>query len=118
MFERRRFNRYAVKQGALVILKGSKCIAGEIIDIGVGGISIRYSEAAGNNITSSLLSQLIFKTVRIQADFPVKVVSNKHEELAENLDSSRRIGIQFGPLTDQQTSILDRFIIHISENAI
>lgn len=118
MFERRRFNRYSVKPGSLVILKGSKCVAGEIIDIGVGGIGIRYSEAAGLNITSSLISQLIFKTVRIQADFPILVVSNTQEEELENNDSSRRIGLQFGSLSDQQTSILDRFIIHISERAI
>lgn len=124
MFERRRFNRYSVKEGSLVILNGSKCVAGEIIDIGVGGISIRFSEAAGLNISSSLISQLIFKTVRIQADFPIVVVSNTEEDgeneevNEEEKDMSRRIGLQFGSLSDQQTSILDRFIIHISKQAI
>ena len=87
-------------------------IVGNIVDIGMGGVSFRYITREERPYESSHLDILLpdgsFHLDRV----PVRTVSSDIEvenETAANI-STRRCSVKFGDLTDEQKSDLTHFI--------
>jgi len=113
MVERRNYQRFRAQEGAFAVLGDSSGKIGQAIDVSKGGLAFHYmpgeessSDFAELNIflaeNSFYLRELPFQTVWDQEARKVPFSSIK----------VRRCGVQFGSLTNAQTSQLEHFIEH------
>ena len=86
-------------------------IMGDIIDIGSGGLSFRYTGKKEQSIQSSELDILLTDGSFYLNKVPLKTVSEVEIDADTSLGySTRRCCVQFGDLTDDQRSDLRYFI--------
>ncbi|MBU0484658.1 MAG: PilZ domain-containing protein [Proteobacteria bacterium] len=109
--ERRKYKRYQVKNGAYTV---NSTKPGLIIDIGMGGLAFRYIDRKDWPEESFELD-IVFddKGFRLAA-IPYTVVSDSitdNDFSSENMVVKRR-SVQFGNLSSDQVSKLQKFIDH------
>jgi hypothetical protein len=110
IFERRRHTRFQVPKSAFVGFGPYDAKVGQIIDVSTDGLAFRYvgTEEPSNGELSIFLSERDFYVDKI----PFKTISDF--EIADKTASTsvplRRSGVQFGRLTDHQSSQLEHFL--------
>ena len=109
----RKYERYSAREGAIVALKPQSNILGQMIDIGMGGLSFRYIESHeppgySNELVILLAGQSFFLD-RV----PFKTVSDI--EIENNVSFSsiqmRRCSVEFGGLDLEQAASIQQFIM-------
>lgn len=119
LVDRRQHERFQVHDGAFVVLRPPAPILGQDIDI-VGqiiaisktGLVLRYVSSQERSYESFELDIVLAGNGFRLNGVPVKTVSDSQmaDDAASNYTTVRRRGVQFGALTDQQVSQLERFI--------
>ncbi len=112
--ERRRKQRYKVRQGVFAaILNGSHRL-GQIKDISLVGLSFRYIDSNRKRGAEGVLKILLAGGGLFMDDVPYKPVSDVEIESEVPLSSvrMRQMHIAFGDLSPQQLSLLDEFILN------
>ena len=115
-FEKRRQVRYEAMDGAIVALNPKAEILGQMIDIGLGGLSFRYIESVTDPAPSTELVILLNKPRFFMDRIPYRMVTD-HELPNEFIFSAvpvRRMGVEFGDLTEAQRAQLEDFILYCS----
>jgi hypothetical protein len=118
--ERRKHERFKVKNGAIAIIRLSNVLAstqkyGQIINIGQGGLAFRYIDRTGET-NEPVKVDLLFIQDSICSTY-LKYLSSKSIWIS-HLDSKnsfsqlkiKQQGVQFGKLVPDQTTQLDRFL--------
>ena len=110
--ERRTSERLQVHKGIFAFLGGGQTVLGEVINIGKGGLCVRY---AGNNERTSAKSRLQVLTAEgdfTSDKFPIKTVWDSTIPLRFSFATLpiRRCGIRFGDLTPGQRADLNQLI--------
>lgn len=114
VIERRRSRRFRLRDNGIALLTPPgphSTIVGHILDISTGGLSFRYVSdvALGDKASEVTLTSTDNKTSLRR--LPVRTVSDFEIAKAPfGIMSPRRYGLKFGPLTEEQTSGLRRFI--------
>ncbi|MDY6988292.1 MAG: PilZ domain-containing protein [Thermodesulfobacteriota bacterium] len=86
-------------------------IMGNIVDIGMGGLSFHYVGTEKQSSRSSHLDILLSNSGFYLHKVPVKTISDVESDPASGVGpGTRRCGIQFGNLTEEQKSHLRYFI--------
>jgi hypothetical protein len=111
--ERRKHRRFQAQDGALVALRlhVSKLV-GQIVDISKGGLAFRYIDIGDRPRGSFQLDILLEKSGFLLEKVPAKTISDSEmpEESPYSSTTTRRQGVQFGELTNNQKSQLEYFI--------
>ena len=110
---RRKLERFPAKSGAIVALRPTPEILGEMIDIGLGGLSFRYIQADVRPQDTAELVILLPNRKFCLDRIPCRPVSDI-QRFSDNSFSSlpmRRCSIAFGPLSMQQQNQLEQFIL-------
>ena len=109
--ERRKHNRFRVKDGASVVLRADFLELGEIIDVSRGGLAFRYIPSQQSTSASFQLVILLGDGSFYLPDIPFKIISD-FETNHKRFSSSKisRCGVQFGKLTRNQASQLEYFV--------
>ena len=108
--ERRKHTRFQVPKSAFVGFGPYDAKVGQIIDVSTGGLAFRYvgTEEPSNGELSIFLAERDFYVGQI----PFKTISDF--EIAGKTPSTsvplRRSGVQFGQLTEHQTSQLEHLL--------
>ncbi len=119
LVDRRQHERFQVHDGAVVVLRPPAPIlgqdidiVGQIIDISKTGLVLRYVSSQERSYESFELDIVLAGNGFRLNGVPVKTVSDSQmaDDAASNYTTVRRRGVQFGALTDQQVSQLERFI--------
>ena len=120
LVDRRQHERFQVRDGAFVVLRPRSAILGQdidivgkIIDISQAGLVLRYVSSQERSHESFELDIVLAGNGFRLNSVPVKTVSDRQmadDAAASNSTTVRRRGVQFGTLTEQQTSQLQRFI--------
>ena len=109
----RKYERYSAKEGAIVALKPQTNILGQMIDIGMGGLSFRYIESHEPPGRSNELVILVASQSFFLDKVPFKTVSDI--EIENNISFSsiqmRRCSVEFVRLSLQQAALIQNFII-------
>jgi len=117
--ERRQHERFQVRDGAFVVLRPRSSILGQdidivgkIIDISQAGLVLRYVSSQERSHESFELDIVLAGNGFRLNGVPVKTISDSQmaDKAASNSTTVRRRGVQFGTLTEEQTSQLERFI--------
>jgi uncharacterized protein (TIGR02266 family) len=103
--ERRKHERFPPQLSAFALLNKPFSNMGEIIDISTGGLSFRYSADEGLPAVSFVLD-----IVCVDDGFYLAKVPSRTAADFEVDDQIRRRGVQFGRLTNKQSSQLKFFI--------
>jgi hypothetical protein len=112
--ERREHKRFQVQPGRVAVLTPRwphSTIVGDILDISKRGLALRYVADEAPSNTSSDLTIVSAKPSFHLGKLPFKTVSDF--EIAKAPFSSmapRRLSLQFGELTQDQTARLEHFI--------
>ena len=111
--ERRKHNRFQVKDGGSIVLRAHFLELGQIIDVSRGGLAFRYIPSRQPSSRSFELVILLGNGSFYLDEIPFKIVS----DLETNGDpfcfsKIRRCGVQFGKLMRNQVSQLEYFIHH------
>ena len=117
--ERRKHNRFRVKDGASVVLRAHFLELGEIIDVSRGGLAFRYVPSQQPSSGSPQLVILLGDGSFYLADIPFIIISDF--EINQNPFSSLKIsrcGVQFGELTHSQVSEIEYFIQHYATTQV
>ena len=114
--EKRRHLRYPALEGAIVALNPKVEILGQMIDIGLGGLSFRYIDTEIDPSPSDDLLILLNKPRFYLDNLPYQLVTDQHlpNEFTFSAVTVRRMGVEFGDLTDVQRSQLEDFILYCS----
>ena len=114
--EKRQHMRYPALDGAIVALNPKAEILGQIIDIGLGGLSFRYIDTEVESPPSEELLILQNKPRFFLENIPYRTVTDKElpNEFIFSAVSVRRMGVEFGNLTDTQRTQLEDFILYCS----
>ena len=114
--EKRQHMRYPALDGAIVALNPKAEILGQIIDIGLGGLSFRYIDTEVETPTSKELLILLNKPRFFLENLPYRTVTDKElpNEFIFSAVSVRRMGVEFGDLSDAQRTQLEDFILYCS----
>ena len=114
--EKRQHMRYPALDGAIVALNPKAEILGQIIDIGLGGLSFRYIDTEVEAPPSQELLILLNKPRFFLENLPYRKVTDKElpNEFIFSAVSVRRMGVEFGNLTDTQRTQLEDFILYCS----
>lgn len=107
--ERRRHQRFRVTSDALAFLGKEP---GAILDISLGGMSIRYAVFDQEPLAASSLDIFIANPSFYLPALPVQLVSEV-QSLPHSLFSSlrlKRLGVKFGQLSADQQALLQSFI--------
>jgi CRISPR/Cas system-associated protein Cas10 (large subunit of type III CRISPR-Cas system) len=110
--ERRKYQRFRAKDGALIELRSHRGKLGEIIDISKGGLSFRYIDI-GDRPKGSFEVDIFLKETSFRLEkVPAKTVSDLKttQYFPYSSTKTRRQGVQFGELTRDQISKLEHFI--------
>ena len=109
----RKYERYSAREGAIVALKPQANILGQMIDIGMGGLSFRYIECHEPPGYSDELVILMASQHFFLDKVPFKAVSDI--EIENNISFSsikmRRCSVEFGHLNLQQAASIENFIL-------
>ena len=112
MVERRKHKRFQVQDDAIAVLRPSINKRGPIIDISRGGLAFRYITGKDSSGRSSKLDILLTDLRFYVGHMPIRTVSDF--EVTSDLPfrgiKRRRRSVQFGKLTQEQMSHLERFI--------
>ena len=112
LFERRSYERYRVREGAIAALETPLIRLGQIIEMNRFGLSFSYiadnQQTTGSLQVTILLSEPSFRLQHVQS----KIISDSEIATAPPLSSikMRRMGVQFETLTNEQISKLQYFI--------
>ncbi len=119
VLEKRSFERYAVKEHAFALLKPYCDKLGQIKNISRGGIAFEYLVFDNTNDAVQLDEQLRLDIILTPealyiSQVPCKVVyddavTEESPLLVQDIES-RRCGIKFGKLTEDQTNTLETFL--------
>ena len=113
--ERRRYDRYPMKDGFLVILGPSSAQIGKIVDIGLGGLSFLYKKNE-KNISDPCEVSIVFGRTRTIGDGPfrfiAKIISDAEIEESIPYDPAgmKCCRLQFNELTYHQNFWLQKTI--------
>ena len=110
--ERRKHKRFQVQDGAFAVLTPHFYTWGQIIDISRGGLAFRYT---GKELPPNISCDLGISLANIGfylGKLPFRAISDFEigNEVAYNLTTIRRCGVEFGELTLNQISGLECFI--------
>ena len=109
----RKYERYSAREGAIVALKPQSNILGQMIDIGVGGLSFQYIESHEPPGYSNELVILVASQRFFLDKVPFKTVSDI--EIENNISFSsiqmRRCSVEFVRLSLEQAASIQNFII-------
>jgi hypothetical protein len=114
--EKRRHLRYPALDGVIVALNPKAEILGQMIDIGLGGLSFRYIDTEVEAPPSNELLILLNKPRFYLQNLPFRTVTDQElpNEFIFSAVSVRRMGVAFGPLTSAQRTQLEDFILYCS----
>ena len=114
--EKRQHMRYPALDGAIVALNPKAEILGQIIDIGLGGLSFRYIDTEVETPPSQELLILLNKPRFFLENLPYRTVTDTElpNEFIFSAVSVRRMGVEFGNLTASQRTQLEDFILYCS----
>jgi hypothetical protein len=117
MTERRQFNRFKVENGALVEAKVNGTKIGEIIDISEGGLAFSYIDI-GTRPEESFEIDLYFqeKNFRLE-NLPARTISDISNKSPFAITKTRRHGVQFADLDENQTTGLRKYIENFATGA-
>jgi hypothetical protein len=109
--ERRRHSRFQVPEGVFVAFRPDNGRLGEVIDIGMGGLAFRYLATREPSNGSRRLNMFLTERDFYLNDVQFEAVSDfRTYEIPFTPVTMRRSGVQFGELTNNQTSRLEYFI--------
>ena len=114
--EKRRFLRYPALDGVIVALNPKAEILGQMIDIGMGGLSFRYIDPEVEPPPSNELLILLNKPRFYLENLAFRTVTDCElpNEYIFSAVSVRRMGVEFGSLTPAQRTQLEDFILYCS----
>lgn len=114
--EKRRHLRYPALEGAIVALNPKAEILGQMIDIGLGGLSFRYIDTEIDPSPSDDLLILLNNPRFYLDNLPYQRVTDQllPNEFIFSAVTVRRMGVEFGNLTDVQRTQLEDFILYCS----
>lgn len=114
--EKRRYQRYPALDGVIVALNPKAEILGQMIDIGLGGLSFRYIDTDVETPPSKDLLILLNKPRFYLENLPYRAVTDYElpNEFIFSAVSVRRMGVEFGNLTSAQRTQLEDFILYCS----
>jgi hypothetical protein len=110
--ERRKHKRFKVQYGAFAIFQSNVKKLGQIIDISRGGLAFRYiangERFKGSDELDVLLADNSFHLEKI----PFRTISDFviTSEISVNFITTRRCGVRFGELGQDQVSRIEFFI--------
>ncbi len=109
--DRRRFTRFRVPTNAFAFFGSRAAKLGQIIDISIGGLSFKYMADVERPYTSRELDILLPGGAFYLDGIPFRTISDYglDGEREEGL-TTRRCGVEFGPLTEAQKTELNYFI--------
>lgn len=118
--ERRKHERFKVKDGAIVMIRPLNALATtqkycQIINISRGGLASSYIDKNGT-LNEPFELELLFIQNSICFTYlknvPLKTVwvSNETSKTSSSHLKTKQLGVQFGKMTLQQISQLDRFL--------
>ena len=114
--DQRHFARYSAMQGAIVALQPHTDILGQMIDISMMGLSFRYIDTGSKDDQSSELTILMPKPQFYLERLPFRSVADFElpNEFSFSTIPVRRRCVTFKPLSPQQQTKLDDFILFCS----
>ena len=110
--ERRKYQRYDVKNLTIAVPNKSTPPVGRIVNISRGGMAVRYldhDEWLGDARTIDILINSHFFLTKL----PVQNVNDfkVENQISFSIMSERQCCLQFGPLSSEQEQLLDEFIV-------
>ncbi len=113
--DRRRFTRFRVPTNAFAFFGSRSAKLGQLIDISIGGLSFKYIADVERPYTSRELDILLPGGAFYLAGVPFRTISDYglDGEREDGL-TTRRCGVEFGPLTEAQKIELNYFIEYYS----
>jgi hypothetical protein len=114
--ERRKDKRFEARDKSFVFFNSKPTMAGKIVDVSVGGLGLTY--LAPNRRTGDLLSLRLLCVACCLASMriPARTIWD-FETARTSLDRSRRVGVQFERLTQDQMRNVKRFIEYCTLDA-
>jgi hypothetical protein len=114
--ERRRHTRHAALEGAIVALKPRAEILGQMVDIGPGGLSFRYIDAAEEDQLNGELMILVSRPHLYIESIPYRTVADFELTYEFSFSSIpvRRRCVAFGPLSKEQHAGLEELILYFT----
>jgi hypothetical protein len=115
LVEKRRYKRYRAKENAIVEPESKSGSPGQIIDIGLDGLSYQYLPNGKPTKDSFTLDIIVTRNGFHLKKIPVKKISDFylfHNEALLNLVMMRRASVQYANLTKEKRSKLEHFIQH------
>ncbi|MCF8084009.1 MAG: PilZ domain-containing protein [Deltaproteobacteria bacterium] len=115
--EKRRHPRFQVQSTVFALVKSGAYTLGEVLDVSEGGLALTYVADSGPAVKEGALHLFGSGAISYLRDVPVRTVSDI--ELPNEVEFStipvRRMGVEFGELTETQQQKLRGFI---SQNAL
>ncbi|MBW2409181.1 MAG: PilZ domain-containing protein [Deltaproteobacteria bacterium] len=111
--EQRRYDRYAAQEGAIVALRPQSYIVGQMIDIGMGGLSFGYIEVAKSPECPSELIILVTNLSFCLDRISFKTVSDikLENDISFSSIQMRRRSVEFVNLSYRQAALIQEFIL-------
>jgi len=109
--ERRRHKRFKVKDDALIFFEKE---TGTILDISQSGLSV-HCTALGMPLLPNHLDIFFTHSRSYLPNIPVFVVGNVAVSPLPAFISFKRLGMKFGPLSNDQDSMIRNFLMMISK---
>ena len=108
--DRRRHKRFRVPTSAFTFFGSHSAKLGQILDIGMGGLSFSYVPGDERPYNSQQLDILLPGGAFYLDRIPFETVSDYKMGSMGHPSRARRCGVEFGPLSDRQKSELNYFI--------
>ena len=109
--DRRKRKRLRVQDGVFVILSPSDAGVGRVIDISMDGLSFDYVTTQDPSGEPTELEIFVTDSAFRLYKIPCKTITDlKTFEIPQTRSHRRRVGIQFGDLTERQKSQMEYFI--------
>ena len=110
--DRRKFERFRLKEPTFSELKGNTTVIGEIVDVSMGGLSSRY--VGNETLTEGIFKLTVYNTEKgfILRNIPVEIVADQVLPPEELLSATiiSRCGVRFIELPKAQESELENFM--------
>jgi hypothetical protein len=114
--ERRRYPRFLVEENVMVALQNGIRRIGRVKDIGRGGLSFEHIDEGNLSESDSRKNVLLLVNDLRLPEIPCKIVYDTPLPIPSEYDRltiqfiTRRCGVEFEPLTDDQADRLDFFL--------
>jgi hypothetical protein len=110
--ERRKYERHAVQDGTLAVLRANPSRLGQIEDISLGGIKFHYIQTGEPSHEFPSLTLLKIGAHNMIKNLPFSIVNDSGPDnpLPYTSLPLRHIQIKFGRLTENQKNQIDKFI--------